>query len=415
MRQQPKRQFQDVDVKSVNRTEQINSVEDLPPVENGFHQLEDMTEYRINGFISLENGLEMGTNTPVCGFHGGSSALIYSGDGSVFKSQNESVFINDIFVIAPGATLFDLVGGNNDLVIDSLSTKDEMGMGNLANLGVIDGFRVPSFKRCNFEDFNDGLTFTGNSNKIFIEGTPFRNVGDDVRIFEFDANLETDIIDIVDCYITKVQPETEVVFVDPQAQIVDQFQYRGTTHGQSITRENILAEDLDKNNEPFWVSDSFPLADTTIYGSYVIDDEGEVVINSQATGELDEAAYEMVDIPTTERGLARFEHTSPGQLEYVGRRSRSIQIDFSVAGETGNDEVLVFGVFKNGSLLPTSATPFVVQQLNFAGGTTIAGSGDGKVIVEETEPNDEFMIGIANLGSDTNIDLVELSVDAVKA
>lgn len=415
MSNQPRRQFQDIETKSTNNTKEISSVEDLPPVEDGFHQLEDMTEYRINGFVSIENGIELGTNTPVKGFHGGSSGLIYSGGGTVFKADNQPAFINDLFVLAPNATLFDLVGGDNDLVIDSLSTKDVMQMGNIANLGVIEGFRVPSFKGCNFEDFNGGLTFTGNSDKIFIEGTPFRNTGEDVKIFEFDAALKTGIIDIVDCYITKVQSDTEVVYVHPNAIIEQQFQYRGTTHEESVTRTNIIAGSVDKNSEPFWVTDSYPLADTTIYGSYDIDDVGTIEITSQAVNEEDEAAYVMSDIPTTAKGLARFEHTSPSQLEYVGKRKRSIQIDYSVAGSTGDNEVLLFAMFKNGSLLPGSVTRFLVQQLDFAGGSTIAGSGAGKVIVEEVEPNDVFDIRLANLGSTNNIDVKELTVDAVIA
>jgi len=396
----------------------INRESDLPDVnQSGEHALKDNTLYRIEGFVTVTNPIRLGNSTPIVGGHGSLDGIIHTGQQDAIRGTNSGLFLKDMYLHAPGGTIFNISGDiSTEILCESISISDAAGLGNIASLGTIDGFRVPSFKGCNFENFADGLTFTGTTDKIFFSECPFREVSaSNVRIIELDSNLDVDIIDLTDNYVKGVQNDTEVIYIDPGATISDQLQYRGTVHDGSVNTDNILTGDGDKNAEPYWVTDSYPLSNSQIYGGYDIDSSGTITINSQASDDTDEAAYEVIDLTTTSTGLARFTHQSPNQITYTGSRSRALEINVGVSAETGNTEVLAVAVFQNNGIMPGSPRKFTVQSLQFSGGTAIAGTGTATVVIEQVDPGDTFSAAIANLGSTTDIEISEMEMDIVTA
>lgn len=403
----------DINPREIQNIRMVEDQSDLPEPSGGFHQLEDGEVYHFVGFVTSPYGLELANSSPLVCSHGGVDGFIHVGGNTAIKGDGANYLHKDMYVHAPGGTIYDLSAGTDkEMLVESVSFSDAAGLGNIASLGTVDGFRVPTWKGVNFEDFNEGLTLTGTTDKIFFQSCPFRGVSEsNVTILDFDSGLEVDLVDIPNSYVKGVQSDTEVINVDPAATINSQFQYRGTTHDETVTPSNILTGDADKDKEPYWVSGCYPLSDTAIYGGYDIDSPGTITINSQASSEDDEAAYEPVDLPTTDTGLARFTHSSPNEIEYVGKRLRTLSIDISMSAETGNDEILAIAVFKNGSILTDSETKFSVSAAIFVGG--VAGNGNGKVITEGVEQGDTFDVRVANLGSATDVDVDEMTVDIV--
>ena len=392
MRRQPRRQFQDVDVKSVNRTEQINSVEDLPPVENGFHQLEDMTEYHFNGFVTSENGIELGMNTPLKGFHGGSGGFIYTGGETALKADNQSVFLEDFLLSAPGGQAFDFVGGDNDMLIDSITVADPMGMGDIEDLGVIEGFRVPVIELSNFEDFNVGLEYRGQSDKIFLFGSPFRNTSAEyaVRLHE---SVDSEFADISRCFFFNFDdPDAPGVVVDDPSSVQD-----------GIVAQNAFDERISDPVLGFgrgdinWTFDSNTgIQDSLVRGGFTIRDSRDIPVEQEAADRFDEDAYTIIGGPVDPNDvLERTEvlNIDGGALTYVGRFDVAIICNL-VMTLSGTNDVFAIGIFRNGNLLNDSVQIQAVRP---------AASNVTAQVQLDVNTQDEFEVGVANIDSTSDV------------
>lgn len=385
----------------------VQEPEDLGPVENGRHQLESMTAYEFDGFISSPNGIELQDFNPLVGLHGGIDGFIHTGGGTAIYGREANYFQRDMLVSAPGGQVLDLQGtGDEEVLVESTSAADPAGMGDAADLGVIDGMRVPTFKGCNFEDFEAGLTFTGISEKIFFSECPFRSVDSaGVTILDFDANFETEVVDITDCYVKNVQADTEVVRVDQNATLTEIFQYRGVTHEQSVTEDNILTGAAGVDEVGYRVRDSFPLRDSKAVGDFTLDSSTTVTINTQAADKTDAAAYSKVTGATT--GVAERKFTLANTaLTYIGLRDRISELDAGVSVGTGNTDTIAVAWFVNGNIIQSTATRLQMSQQ----GGSIAKFLSSTGVDVETETNDEFDIRIANLDSTTDVNVGELNV-----
>jgi hypothetical protein len=276
----------------------------------------------------------------------------------------------------------------------------------LASLGTIDGFRVPTWKGCNFERFADGLTLTGTMDKVFIESSPMRTVtGSGARILSFDSALEVGIVDMANNYVKDVQTDTEVIYVDPGATIDSIFQYRGVTHDPTVTQDNILTGAASVDGVDYRVSDSFPLANSKAFADFTLVDPTPTTIATQATNKTDAAAYEPVDGTTSPGTLARFESNTDNELTYVGKRDRVGELTAVLSAGTGTSDVVAAAWFVNGSLVEGTATRVQMSQQGGGIAKTIVTTGINGAL----ETGDTFEVRIANLGSTTDIDVGELS------
>lgn len=157
----------------------VSQTSDLPFNSNtGEHELEDGTVYRFDGFVTSTSPIQLAPNSPLVGGHAGVDGFIHTGGGTAIKGTDSNVFMRNMYGHAPGGTLFDVSGNTTtETLIQSCSFSDAAGLGNMADLGMFAGFRVPTFKSCNFENFDSGLVFDSNGNgngpvKVLLDGGP---------------------------------------------------------------------------------------------------------------------------------------------------------------------------------------------------------------------------------------------------
>lgn len=374
---------------------------DLPSASNGVRTLEDNTVYYFTGTITTSDRIELGNPSPLVGAHGGTSGLVCTDGGVMLSGADDHFFARDMFFSAPGGKLFSLSATQAyEMLVESCSFADPLSMGNISNLGTIDGYRVPSFKGCNFEDFDTGLTFTGTPEKVFFEGTPFRTISDSgVTILEFDSGFETDIVDITDCYVKAVQSDTQVIRVDSLATINDIFQYRGITHDSSVTESNILTDAAGIEAVGYRVSDSYPLRDSDVTSSmYSTSSTPETVSGSGSS-------LTQITVPTNIANAERTSLSSDGVVQYDGKKDANARVTYRVSVSGSNTEARLT-LFKNGSGLQPAERA--------TSRTTISNnSSAAELTVSETvamATGDTLSAGIENIGGSTDLDVEDVSL-----
>lgn len=376
----------------INNITLVDGADKLPDAAGGTRTLEDQTAYWFNGFVTSTTPIELGTQTPLIGSHGATDGFIYTGaSGAALRGTNAGLFIANLTVSAPGAEALDVSGDTStEMLVESANFGDPAGFGNFTSLGTIDGFRVPSFKGTNFEDFDAGLTFTGTSDKIFFSESPFRAVtASGVTILEFDAACDTDIVDITDCYVKGVQADTDVIRVDASATIADIFQYRGVTHDTTVTKSNILTGAASVQQVGYRVEGSYPLSDSAVIGELALDTPTETTISTQDT-------YTAVTGPTSlGNETERVTQSSNGVLQYNGKKEVKVQITVSASVEGTSNEEYTVAIAKNGTVEPTSEADLE--------GTGNSPVNVGPTGVEDLSTGDTISIQVRNNSGTGNI------------
>lgn len=389
-------------------TKIVSDNSELPPVSNGRHQLVDNTVYLFDGIVQSDYGLEYGSITPTIGMFGATDGFICTGGGPALYSRGNPFFMKDMYTHAPGGQLMDLqADSSTEFLCYFSSFSDAVGFGNIANIGVIDGFRVPTFTSVNMEEFDSGLTLTGQSNKVFINSCPIRNISSSgVTILSFDSNFSTSIVDIAQTFFKNVQSDTEIVNVDPSAIISDIFQYRGTTHDSTVTKSNILTGDAGEEKVGYRITDSYPLSDSGVAGAMSFNSLSTISISSQATDEYDESAYVPISGSFTASQEERMTVDATNQtFTYDGKRDARLSIEASISAGTGNSDRVAMGIFRNGSLVDRSVV--VLQMTGTAGGVDkIINS----ILFSEAVTDDTFQVKLANLDSTTDIDVKNCNI-----
>lgn len=327
----------------------IRDVHDLPSTNaNGRHELEDNTAYYFADIVFSNHPLELGSNSPLIGMFGSISGFVNQAGGTAIYGNGAPYFQRDMLIDAPGGQMFDLTATNSEemLVLDS-SFADPINLGNVGNLGTIDGFRVPTFKGCNFEDFDAGLTFDGNPDKIFVSECPLRSVSaSNVTIFTLSGTSSAQIVDFVGNYIKFVQSDTEVWRVESGGEPSEVFQYRGNTHDTSVTKSNILTgANAGLDVEPFWVTQSYPLQASGVTGE--MHDDNNVTPASVTISTTD--TWTDVDIASVLGTDNRVVKESEGHMEYVGSKDFVANVATNVSFYGANGDIYRWGVGLNGN------------------------------------------------------------------
>jgi len=275
-------------------------------------------------------------------------------------------FARDATFSGPGSTMFDLTGDlTTEMLVESCNFGDPANLGNLANLGTIDGFRVPSFKSCNFEDFDAGLTFTGTTDKLFFSECPFRGVSaSGVQCLTLDSGLDVDIIDITDCYVKGVQSDTEVVTVESGADPAGIFQYRGVTHDPTVTPDNILNGTASQDSVGYRIRDSYPLPDSETTGELDLTAPVEVTGSGASPTEVG-GSFTLVN-------PERVTQVNGNRIQYDGKKDVKVVVHV-VAAVSGANTDFALSIGKNGADLPrTESTSFNPNANTPAGVTAVA-------------------------------------------
>lgn len=393
-------------VDKIDNVVQVSSSDDLPAVSNGRHQLEDATAYKFNGFVTSTAGLELASTSPLIGTHGGIDGFIHTGGATAIYGRDANYLSRDMYVHAPGGTVYDLEATQSEeMLVESISISDAAGLGNISNLGTVDGFRVPSWKGCNFEDFDAGLTFTGSPDKVFIEGCPLRGVtASSVTILEFDSNFTTDIVDLPNNYVKGVQSDTEVINVDASATINRIFQYTGTTHDSTVTESNILTGAAGSDVVGYRVKNSFPISDSVAIANYTLDSGSTATISTSASSKTDGSNYVKIPGSTTSTTVIRFSHAN-NEATYDGKKTTQTRLQAVAALGTSSGDEVAMAWFEDGSLISGTATRVKTQGTGNAVGQAVSSVG----IATGTSTGASYDVRVANLDSTTDIDVGELN------
>lgn len=383
--------------------ETITEEDDLPAPTNGTHTLKDSYVYVFNGSVTATKPIELGTATALIGRHASVDGFIYTGGGTAIQGTDAGFFARDMYFHAPGGTMFDLTADQTtEMLVESCSVSDAAGIGNIASLGTITGYRVPTFKSSNFEDFDGGLTFDGTPDKIFISGTPMRSVtASNVTLLTFASSLNVDIIDMVDNYVKDVQSDTEVIRVEAGATINDVFQYRGTTHDASVTVSNILTGQAGQGKVGYRIANAYPLRDSSVVGELSLDSPTTTTISSQNT-------YTQIDGATSlGNESVRVSQPSAGTLKYDGKKNTNVHVTASCTVEAPSNETFAVAIAKNGTVEPTSEAQ--------GEGAGVAPAFVAPSGIEKLTTGDTISLFVKNLDSDSNItvDLYNLNLSGL--
>jgi len=399
--------LRDIDVTSINGIEHITNRADLPPAEaTGRHELEDNTAYYFDDIVTSSAPLALGDTTPLLGNHPGVSGFIYTGGaGGAIRGTDVPLFMRDVLVSAPGAAAFDVSATATDEMLVQSCTFADVGAGTFASLGTIDGFRVPTFLVCNFEDYAIGLTFTGDCDKIFIGDSPFRDpVGGGTAAVTLAAGLTVDIVDIAGSYGKGFGATDEFVRTEAGGEPTEVLQLRGTTFDDSVTKANILTGALDETSVGVSVDSSWPLADSKPGVSYANTATSAVTITAQDPGDGSEAVK--IDTPTEAFPPVtdRFTHTSPNRATYIDRRDFKANASATVSVSGSNTTVALY-LARNGTLLDRSKVAL-----------TTASAGQPRTVSivarAELQPDDYLELYLANEGGtgDITVSTLDLTV-----
>lgn len=325
----------------------VSTSDDLPAASGGVRTLEDGEVYLFTDYVTDSATLRMGDPSPLIGWHGGAAGYIHTGGSAAVKTDGEPFLMRDMYLHAPGGTAFDLTAPDTvDMLVESHSTSNAAGIANVSSLGTIDGYRVPSFKGCNFEEFGSGLEFDGSPDKIFISECPVRNVdGSGVKLFTLKSTCSVEAIDFVDNYVKNVQSDTEVLHVEAGGEPSDVLQYRGTLHDTTVTLpSNAVTGALDTASVGVRVSDSYPLTDWAINGD--LDLDGAVTISSP-TSPTEVAGSNLGGETTTLSAARRTSKPVEGRVQYDAKDTAITRV-FLIISLTASQTTASVFIGKNG-------------------------------------------------------------------
>lgn len=344
-----------IDLAGLPGVQVVRSPDDLPDASGGVRQLEAGTAYLFAGFVSDTATLELASDSasPLLGWHGSTSGYIHTGGTTAVTGTDADFMMRDMYLHAPGGEVVNLSGDQTtEMLVESHSTSDAAGIGNAASLGVIDGYRVPTFKGCNFEDFDSGFEFDGTPAKIFFSECPFRDItASNVTAITLRDTLDVDIVDLPGNYAKDFQADTEFVRTEAGGEPTDVLQLRGTTFDGSVDKSNILVGALNETSVGVNVESCWPLADSSPSASYSLDGSTTVTITNQDPGDGSEAVKIDGTATTVESQVTdRFTHTSPNRITYGARRDFKARVAATVSVSGSNTTVAIYAV-KNGTVL----------------------------------------------------------------
>ena len=392
---------------------QIRSADDLPDPEpssvTGYdetHQLDGGTGYTFTSVVSTPYPIELGYATPLRGRDPFLGGVVHTGGETAIVARDTPVWLDGHVVSAPGGEAFDIAGDDQqDMKMLNLQVADPMGMGEMESCGVIDGMRVPVVSDCNFEDSVDGLRFTGDSDKIFVSGTPFRGLGgpDADAAIKFDLNATTEFIKVSDCFFRDFDSQTAAISVDDPTSVEIEGKFVNNDFGTFAVPP---IDGVDRGDSRWNFSDNTGVQDSSIRGGYTFQGDETITINQQAADRFDEAAYETVTVAATANEvLERVESLvlDGSTLRYTGVFDAALNLfgsgSFGGTNATGSIALFVNESIVNSTIRPVELRPNQPTSVDNTGQVDIA-------------PDDEIDVRVANLDGtgDITVQALALSV-----
>ena len=331
-------------------------------------------------------GLDLSNGPVIRGRHAAVDGFIHTGGNTAIVSTGGGYYQAKLYVHSPGGTLYNLSGDQTtEMLVTDSAFSDAAGIAPINSLGTVNGFRVPTWKNCNFEDFADGLTFDGSPDKIFISASPFRNVaGSGVDMLTLAGTSDVAIVDFSDNYVKDVQSDTVVWRVESGGAPSEIFQYRGTLHDTSFNPDNaIVGPNASPSVEPFWVNSSHPVRDSSVAGELYLTQSKTVQIDTQ------DQWYEVNGVTATGNESERTSQLNNGTIQYNGTKDVNVQVNARTAMTGANGRTYQIAISKNGTVEPASAI-----EVEAGGQNSPVNPATGAI--EDLEPGETMSLQVRN-------------------
>lgn len=394
-------EFGDPSLEDIESVVLVADESDLPDPSGGELHLESKTTYLFVDHVLSNHTLVQDELTFLAALAPASGGFHHLGEDTALKARDVHSVVQNVALSAPGGQVFDLeserdgAARNKDHYWTHVTIQDFLDLGTNQKIGRIKGYRVPTFKNCNLEDFAEGLDILGSSEKVFFGTCPFRNVKSvDATILNF-RDGHTEIVDLANNYVKKIRQDTEVINVQSSYNIKDIFQYRGTTHDGSVSKGNILNGSVGVDQVGTKVSDSFPIGDSAVVGEIGLDSSGTVSGSGSGVTEVGLAT-------TLESGAARTSQPEDGHLQYDAKADGTLRAVLRI-GVSGDNTTFTVGIALNGSELSRSVADAATKDSN----STEAVTTQTRI---ELETGDTLSATIENTGGSTDLIVDSLSL-----
>lgn len=387
-----------VDTPNIDGEEHIRSSKDLPAASGGFHQLEDATLYVLHGTIQSSNGLRHNGSSMVRGNDMRNDIFDYTGTDAAHKVRGDEFFIRDMTTMADSGKAFDL-----DAQDDETADKDkndfyatDTAFIMCDDLGTIDGFRVITLKSVALDNWNTGLTLTGDPNKVLVTDSTFRDPDSGAtQALLFDTNITVDFVDISGTFFKRFENS------------VDGINFNGTLGQNGVLQRNLFGTTLnnktvnfDKGTPGWEFTNNTGIQNSSVRGQLTLDSSTTVTISEQATNKADESAYSQVTGTTSISSITERTSKSGDKIQYDGEKDREVEVKLT-ASITGVNDTIAITVFKNGSFIDSSSAIRVEGQGNSAVNAITFADAD-------LTKDDTVSAQVANLGSTGNITVEDM-------
>lgn len=371
----------------------VNEASDFPAVNNGTRTLADNTYYEINGTVTIDNPLELGSNSFIAGLHWSDDVLSYTGTGGAIRGTDQNFFMRYLTVVAPNGLGFDVSATTSEEMLLSLCNFVNCDQG-----GRVNGFRVQTFIKCNFESFSSiGLELGGTTEKTFLDGCPIRGGADGSIGLKFNSTYSTGSVDLESLFFKNYGLNTEGINFDTNASFSNFAILSGTLFDTTVTDATV---NFDQTTPGWDFNGNSGIPDSrTIANMQMTSNSTTTTISAQNTWTKIEGTT------TLERG-ERFTMPQNNRLTYTGERGPvALSYNLHVAlNATANNEVYEVGISVNGNdpLAQTIFSHFIVDK------DTPEVSGYNGVLT--INPTDYFELWIKNTTSSNDITVTRFSL-----
>lgn len=378
----------------------VTSAEDLPDAENGVRTLDD----QYNGYWFFDIVSDPATldpnGVPLVGFHGSAGGYVHTGGTVAFQSTGTGFYADNFYGHAPGGQLFDLHADNTTrfYVTDSAFFDPGGLYGDINNLGVIDGFKVQTFKSVNFEDWQQGLTLTGSPKKTFFDTCPIRDVNATGATFvTCDTNYSSDILKFVGNYVYNVQSDTTVVDLSASGLPTNYFKYINVDHDETFNKSQVF-NGFKKDDVGVIVRNSYPLGNSSVVGDLTLDAQTTVTGSGAGVVQVDDGTW-------TLNLSSKVSKPSSGVVQYDAKSDRDAKISARITIVGANTEFAVW-IGQNGTEIPRSRVE------DATAGASKPTTVDYAVQVQDatSDTPDQFSIYLENIGGTSDLDAVTANI-----
>ena len=363
------------------------------------YKLSADTYYEINGIINFDLPIDL-NNAYLVGLDADEDVLFKS-SGFLFEGATGGTI--KTLTISGGSSVFNLVASGNT---QSFIFRDSI-VANSANVGTISGFGLVFFSVINYVANVTGITYTDNT-RVLLSNTAW--FGNNAGTFE----KFTGTFSLIQKQGGFCEVNGGAVGVDVSANpiitgdaVMESVVFTGTVSGGKYVNGYTPATYLGYNFDNNWnvrCSGIPTEIDASAIGNLY---DPSNIVSTRTVATTQNVGYKVSTNVTTTDELLRFSSSTSGRLTYRGKKTRSFQVNSSIAfieSTSGSNAVYVFYFVKVGSNGSTiTPLPATETYIDTNSGFTQAFPISGSVTLAQNE-SVEVWLKRVNTGTKINVD-----------